>query len=279
MCRLFGFRSVINSQVHSSLTQTDNALIQQSLQHPDGWGVSYYVQGAPHIIKSATTAINDNLFKKVSGVVSSQTVLAHVRNATLGEVNILNTHPFQFGKWTFAHNGNIKNFKKHKDEIIQHISPELKRFILGNTDSEIVFYYLLSKIQLKMKLDERDIDIDQLASFVKIAVNQLVEIIGDYSKIDDAGNAETYLTFILTNGETMLAHHGGKNLFYSTYKTKCSERDSCPSFTDECENATITGFVNHLIFASEPLSGENIWIPFDLGQLIGVDSKMKLSFF
>ena len=77
----------------------------------------------------------------------------------------------------------------------------------------------------------------------------------------------------------MVAHQGGKNLFYSTYKTKCSERDSCPSFTDECENATKTGFVNHLIFASEPLSGENIWIPFDLGQFIGVDSKMKLTFF
>ncbi|MBT7608792.1 MAG: class II glutamine amidotransferase [Bacteriovoracaceae bacterium] len=279
MCRLFGFRSVINSQVHSSLTQTDNALIHQSLQHPDGWGVSYYVQGSPHIIKSDTTAINDNLFKKVSGVVSSQTVLAHVRKATLGEVNILNTHPFQYGKWTFAHNGNIKKFNKHKAEILRLISPELKRFILGNTDSEIVFYYFLSVIQAKINLDEKDIKIDLLADTLKQALKELINIIGDYSKIDDAGNSETYLTFILTNGETMIAHHGGKVLYYSTYKTKCSERDTCPSFTDECENVTKTGFINHLIFASEPLSGENIWIPLKIGELIGVDSKMKLTQF
>ena len=277
MCRLFGFRSVINSQVHSSLLHTDNALIQQSIEHPDGWGVSYYVQGAPHIIKSDRTAINDSLFKKVSGVVSSQTVLAHVRNATLGETNILNTHPFQFGKWTFAHNGNIKNFEKFKPLIYQDISPALKRFILGNTDSELIFYFFLSHIQKKVDLDEKDVEINILSKAIRKGLEKLISIVGDFSKIDDAGETETYLTFILTNGETMISHQGGKNLHYSTYKTKCSERDQCPSFSNECEAATVSGLVNHLIFSSEPLSGENIWIPLEVGQLIGVDSRMKLT--
>ena len=74
MCRLFGFRSVIQSQVHRSLVSADNALLLQSSDHPDGWGVAYYQEGSPHLIKSASTAIDDHLFRRVSGIVSSQTV-------------------------------------------------------------------------------------------------------------------------------------------------------------------------------------------------------------
>ncbi|MCO4794194.1 MAG: class II glutamine amidotransferase [Bacteriovoracaceae bacterium] len=277
MCRLFGFRSVINSQVHTSLVHADNALEQQSLKHPDGWGVSYYVAGAPHVVKSDRTALDDNIFKKVSGVVSSQTVIAHIRNATLGKVNILNTHPFQFGNWTFAHNGNIKNFDNHKSQIVSLISPELKRFILGNTDSEVFFYFILTRLQEKVELDDKDCPIETLSYVVRNALDELISIIGEYSKIDNAGETETYLTFIITNGNTMLAHNGGKNLFYSTYKNHCADRDSCPSFSDECENPTKTGSINHLIFSSEPLSGDNIWLPLKLGQTIGVDARMKIS--
>lgn len=277
MCRIFGFRSVINSQVHTSLVQADNALEQQSLRHPDGWGVSYYVNGTPHVVKSDRTALDDSIFKKVSGVVSSQTVIAHIRNATLGKVNILNTHPFQFGNWTFAHNGNIKNFDKYRDEIVSNIAPELRRFILGSTDSEAFFYFLLTRLQEKVELDEKDCPIETLAYVVRNAIEELISIIGEYSKIDDAGETETYLTFIITNGQTMLAHHGGKNMFYSTYKNHCGDRDTCPSFSDECENPTKTGHINHLIFSSEPLSGDNIWLPMKLGQIIGVDARMKMS--
>ena len=70
MCRLFGFRSVIPSQVHRSLLDADNALGIQSNEHPDGWGVAYYVEGAPHVARSPVTALGDQLFHRVSGVVS-----------------------------------------------------------------------------------------------------------------------------------------------------------------------------------------------------------------
>ena len=61
MCRLFGFRSVIQSQVHRSLVQADNALCSLSEQHPDGWGVAYYVDGTPHVMRSACTALSDRV--------------------------------------------------------------------------------------------------------------------------------------------------------------------------------------------------------------------------
>lgn len=277
MCRLFGFRSVILSQVHSSLVSADNALAMQSNQHPDGWGVSYYVHGTPHLVKSSEkAAIESNLFKKVSGVVSSQTVLAHIRKSTQGDNTELNTHPFQFGHWVFAHNGNIKDFQNHRDKIASHILPELKRFILGETDSELIFYFLLSHLSTKLDISQKNCKAEIVIEAVKESVDELIKIIGPYSQIDNAGEQETYLTFLMTNGETMVAHQGGKNLYYSTYKTRCGDRDSCPSFTDACENATKDGYINHLIFSSEPLSGENIWLPMDVGQIIAIDGRMKM---
>ncbi|MEO0323985.1 MAG: class II glutamine amidotransferase, partial [Myxococcota bacterium] len=110
VCRLFGFRSVIQSQVHRSLVAADNALGRQSAGHPDGWGVAYYVDGAPHLTRSPGHALSDALFHRVSGVVSSETVLAHVRKATQGPKTVLNCHPFQYGRWVFAHNGDLPRF-------------------------------------------------------------------------------------------------------------------------------------------------------------------------
>src|SRR4029077_15509897 len=101
MCRLFGFRSVIPSQVHRSLLAAENALGVQSNQHPDGWGVPFYVDGSPHVTRSPTTALGDALFHRLSGIVSSETVLAHVRKATQGALTVLNCHPFQYGRWVF----------------------------------------------------------------------------------------------------------------------------------------------------------------------------------
>jgi len=56
MCRIFGFRSVMQSQVHRSLVSADNAFMRQSERHPDGWGVAYYLANAPHVIKGASAA-------------------------------------------------------------------------------------------------------------------------------------------------------------------------------------------------------------------------------
>ena len=276
MCRLFGFRSVIQSQVHHSLISAENALEVQSNKHPDGWGVCYYVAGAPHVIKSEKTAINDNIFKKVSGVVSSETVIAHIRNATLGEVSILNTHPFQHGPWVFAHNGNIRNFDNFREEILNGIKPALRRFVLGSTDSEVLFYYILSDLYDVVDIAKKNCPVDIVQASISKSIKKITAIIGDYCTRDDGKNTETFLTFILTNGETMVAHQGGKKLYYSTFKVKCSERDTCPHFSEECEAPTKSGNVNHLIFSSEPLNGDNTWIPLEVGQMIGVDGSMKL---
>lgn len=278
MCRLFGFRSIITSQVHSSLIHAENALMDQSLKHPDGWGIAYYIEQTPHLIRSALSAIDDHLFEKISGVVSSQTVLAHIRNGTQGSNNILNTHPFQYGPWVFAHNGNIKNIDSIKDDLLKVISPKLKRFILGSTDSEIIFFVILSFIEKEISLDKKDIFFKDIKDPIEKALLYITGLTGPLLDFAQTIPTENYISFILTNGGLFLGFQGGQPIKYCTHKTKCPERDSCPHFAKNCESSSSNGdIINHLILTSEEIKGVNVWNDLRPGQLVGVDKTMHLN--
>lgn len=277
MCRIFGFRSVLKSGVHRSLMSADNALSVQSTKHPDGWGVAYYIGGAPHLIKSADQAVSDRLFQRVSGVVSSETVVAHIRKATQGGHSPINAHPFQYGPWIFAHNGNIKEFPELREKLLSYIHKELRPFVLGDTDSEVLFYMVLSRMRERFDIMKQDFAPMDIASSLQEALSQVTALTDGFCKDTHGPPTETYLTCVITNGRSMVAHQGGKELYYSTHKTLCPERDTCPFLTENCEQPPHPGdSVNHLIVSSEPLLGENVWNKMSPGELIFVDEDMTL---
>lgn len=269
MCRLFGFRSVIPSKVHRSLLAAENALGVQSNFHPDGWGVAFYIDGTPHVTRSPLTALGDSLFHKLSGVAASETVLAHVRKATQGPKTVFNCHPFQYGRWVFAHNGDIPTFGARRDELVAAVAPELARFVLGETDSEIVFYLFLTMLRRHAPLGER-FELEQVMD----ALRGATEIVRTVCDRGDASPA--LLTLLVTDGELLAATQGGRELYWSSHKNRCADRERCPSLSASCEAPSRDGNVNHFIVSSEPLSGENVWQPFGAGEIIGVDRKMQL---
>ena len=261
---------MIPSQVHRSLLAADNALSVQSEQHPDGWGVAYYVDGSPHLTKSSEAALDCALFRRVSGIVSSETVVAHVRKATVGEKSVLNAHPFQHGKWVFAHNGEIQNFAEVREDVVHEIAPGLRRFILGDTDSEVIFFLFLSQLSRHGPLGG-NFGLEETIAALAETSARIIEICDTKAR-----GTESILNFLVTNGTTLAATRKGKSLFWSTHKTLCSDRDTCPNLSFECEHPTETGFVNHLLISSEELGGDNIWQEVPVGQVIGVDWRMRL---
>ena len=274
MCRIFGFRSILQSGVHQSLIDADNAIVQQSERHPDGWGVAYYKMGSPHLIKMDGLARDSLIFEKVSGVVSSNTVVAHIRKSTIGQTSPLNTHPFQFGRWVFAHNGNVENFKKNRSAFLANLDKDLRPFVFGDTDSEVLFYFLLSIMKRKGFLQNFELEPDStqavLAEFIERFQNiagPLSESKGDYDK--------NYLTFILTNGDFLLGFNGGQSLLYSTHKKACPERHTCSFFNPICESpANEEEKIHHLLVSSEVIENENIWNQMAFGEYVGVKSGL-----
>ena len=266
MCRLFGFRSVIPSQVHRSLLAAENALGVQSNAHPDGWGVAFYVDGAPHVTRSPLTAVGDQLFHRLSGVVSSQTVLAHVRRATHGAKTVFNCHPFQHGRWVFAHNGDVANFGAVREALVAEIAPTLRTFILGETDSEVVFFLFLTLLNEATQAGA--------GSRLETAMEALQQTVARVRRIADHGVVSS-LTLIATDGEVLVAAQGGKELFVSTHKTRCSDRERCTSLSAACEGPSPDGRVNHFVLSSEPLHGENVWTALNPGEVIGIAGDMR----
>jgi membrane protein DedA with SNARE-associated domain len=163
----------------------------------------------------------------------------------------------------------IPTFGPRRDELLRAIAPELARFILGETDSEIVFYLFLTRLSQRAPLGER-FELEQVMGALRAAV----EIVRD---VCDRGDGDpALLTLMVTDGELLAATQGGKDLYWSSHKNRCADRDRCPSLSASCEAPSKDGNVNHFIVSSEPLSGENVWLPFGAGEIIGVDRAMNL---
>lgn len=268
MCRLFGFRSVIQSAVHRSLVEADNALAVQSQEHRDGWGVAWYLAGTPHVIKGTSPAIEDAIFSRLSGIVASETVLAHLRLATAGEVNVLNSHPFQHGRWVFAHNGKIAGFARQRETLRAMLPPTLRRFVLGDTDSELLFYLFVAALTREAELHRPGTPIDAIG-------RALAEVVQLVQALPESDEGPSLLTFLVTDGQSMVALRMGKPLLFSTHKQRCPDRDACAWLDASCERAG-AGRVNHLIVSSEVLQGNNVWISLQDGEMVGVDWRMML---
>jgi glutamine amidotransferase len=116
-----------------------------------------------------------------------------------------------------------------------------------------------------------------LATALQEALAQVSSLTGGFHRDTNGPSTETYLTCVITNGRVMVAHQGGKELYYSTHKSVCPERDTCPFLSTNCERSAQLGeSVNHLIISSEPLLGENVWNEMAPGELVFVDQQMTL---
>ena len=90
------------------------------------------------------------------------------------------------------------------------------------------------------------------------------------------GRDPTRLTCLLTNGNVMVGYCLRKELFFSTYKTLCPERDSCYAYEKkQCEQEVSDGMVKHLILASEVLGGPNVWVELEDDDYACVDHGMN----
>jgi glutamine amidotransferase len=223
------------------------------------------------VTRSPSTALGDALFHRLSGVVASETVLAHVRKATQGDKTVFNCHPFQHGRWVFAHNGDIPRFEELRSALLELVDQRLRRFVMGDTDSEVVFFVFLSELARAAGAGQRP-ELPHAMAALRSTVKRVRERCDGRPGVDAA-----LLTLMATDGENLVATHGGKELYFSTYKTRCSDREHCPSLSAACEAPSASGIVNHFIVSSEPLQGENVWLPLEPGDIVGVDRRMQIS--
>jgi glutamine amidotransferase len=272
---MFGFRSVLSSRPHRSLVAAENALAAQARTQPDGWGIGWFDQEDAQVVRSASAAHACQHFLRASQRLESHTFLVHLRKATVGSAHALNAHPFRSGSWLFCHNGTLHGFRQLQPWMISDTPAELARRVLGETDSEHLFYWLLGRLE-RAGIDPRGrqpADSDQVAALVRQALLDLDQ------RASQEGLPRPLLNVLLTDGRLLFAHRAGLPLHASSQKRFCPDVFDCPAPHRGCLRAQPAPDrpVNHLLVASEPIAQrENHWWELSDGESLLLDERFSL---
>jgi glutamine amidotransferase len=168
----------------------------------------------------------------------SEAVLCHIRQANSGEDCLENTHPFtrqMWGRnWTYAHNGQLKDYTKHLP--IQFHLP------IGSTDSEHAFCWILDQLHLKF------------AAQKPAAIELYVFIASLTKQIDMLGVAN----IILTDGEFLFAYCSN-NLHWLTRRAPFGQASliDAEMAVDFKKETTSDDVVT--VIATNPLTDDETW--------------------
>jgi gamma-glutamyl hercynylcysteine S-oxide hydrolase len=162
MCRLVAYlgrtpeeqatlSSVVLEGEHSLLVQSYAPKEMLSgVVNADGFGVGWYVPEDPEpaVYRSNQPLWADRSFASLAPRVRSGVVFAAVRSATPGlPAEESGVPPFSSGRYTFMHNGAIKDFRRTAMRHLRDsLSDDSYAGLLGTTDSETVFAALLDRL-------------------------------------------------------------------------------------------------------------------------------------
>lgn len=214
--------------------------------HLDGWGVAGLLGNKPTVFyKSVTPIIKDtkNYFNTIDKLKKSNSKISiiHFRKSSSGTVKLENTHPFIYDDWIFAHNGTILD--KNKLEL-NKLKPQ------GDTDSEVLFYYMIENFGNKINFIPLLVDI---LRYIKTKLKH------------------TSLTFLLATPEYLVA--------YREYSTKFAEENDNVLWNKNYYTLFYAKTRNYIIFCSEPIDSVfHKWVPMSNSHLVVVNKYLDIVF-
>ncbi len=172
------------------LFETDSNLVQQSYSprmmntflNLAGFGMAAWDPASAHpdepfLYRSTTLPGFDRNLRGLGTKLEPTCLLAHVRGVTFADdvhVDGANLHPFRFPgtRVTLAHNGHLRDFRRMRYELVQHVRPEFSQQIEGTTDSEWIYALVLSELDDPFGTP----GVDELASAIVRALRVVREV-------------------------------------------------------------------------------------------------------
>src|SRR5215218_9984313 len=163
MCRILAYLGE-PLPVQNLLFDTDNSLVRQSYSPRmmntflnlagfgmKAWDPTSLLPEDPFTYRATTLPTFDRNLRFIAAKVAPTCLVAHVRGVTYSDEAVVadtNLHPFHFAgtRVVFAHNGHLRQFPQMRYSLVEHVRPELARFIEGTTDSEWIYALLLSQL-------------------------------------------------------------------------------------------------------------------------------------
>jgi glutamine amidotransferase len=145
MCRLFGMHAGRAVTATFWLLDAPDSLAEQSRRNPDGTGLGVFeADGTAVVRKQPIAAWHDLDFATEAREMTGTTFIAHVRYATTGAADPVNTHPFLQDGRIYAHNGVVEGLDAVDARLTELGVAEL---VHGDTDSERVFALITASIR------------------------------------------------------------------------------------------------------------------------------------
>ena len=251
--------------------------------HGDGWGLAFYEGSGIRQFHDLAAAASSPMAEFLSNQ-SIQTVnmMAHLRYATVGEVNLSNVHPFareMWGiQWVFAMNGDIKAFKHNPELKLSCLGPsdsscreESYYSPVGTTDSEAAFCAILNALRVRFS---------SLPS-LPVLHQAIKELCNEIVMNDPSGSI---FNFLLTCGPHTLwvyswpGSRPGSDVWNGLHYTTRKHPFSTASLTD-CDQ--VMNFSEHTtaesvvsVVATKPLTDDEEWTEIERGELIVFDQGL-----
>ena len=162
--------------------------------HLDGYGFAYGNFGKQLAIYKTPSLWKEDL--KINQILETITtskpniVIGHLRRTSSRDrpnaPHINNTHPFIYKNFVIAHNGKIKDFKLNKYKILKIIDEKYKEQIKGSTDTELLFYLILTTIDLYLdyykdkSYSKADIYLWSFMTVFDYLVNSSIRLVGNF---------------------------------------------------------------------------------------------------
>ena len=275
MCRLYAFRSNHPTRLKCSLMLSQNALMSQSWtdgrgeSNLDGWGIACYRDVEPWVQKSGAPAYRDPLFRRTVNRLYTSAVIAHVRQATVGRYSIHNAHPFTVGSWSFAHNGTLFGFRLLEARLLEEVDPDLRRRRKGETDSELIFLWLMTRLRhLSAATEGGQATFWDIMELLAVGLREL-----DMRSRATGAGPDSQMNFVLTDGQRLFASRYRNDLYL--------QKQAGPRQCEQCGRDHVEGDApaNYqcVTIASEPVNTRE-WQPLPDKSVIGVDENLDVHF-
>ncbi len=255
MCRLFGLHAGRNAVTATFwLLDAPDNLATQSRRNPDGTGLGVFDElGHPELRKQPMAAWHDREFACEAKQMTGTTFLAHVRYATTGSLDVVNTHPFLQDGRLFAHNGVVQGLDA-LDERLDSLG--VSALVKGQTDSERIFALITASVAARAEVSAGLVDaVGWVADHLPVyAVNILLSTATDVWALR---YPDTHQLYVLDRRDPA----GTFDLRTHRIHARCDHLQSHGS----------------VVFASEPMDDDPRWRLLDAGELIHVDADLNVT--
>ncbi len=255
MCRLLTITANEPTEFRIVLREAPRSLAVLSREHRDGWGIAVF-DAQPEswrIEKGTSCAGEDERFHRLAIGTCGEVLISHIRQKTIGDCTLTNTHPFARDTWVFAHNGTIKDLAWLEGQV----SSERREQIVGETDSELLFAWILSR------LDEAGVTREAASERTDLALDHAVRAARDRSGFGA-------FNFVMSNGFTTYAHRFGRTMFLLERGRHDEVRQKRTSSDGTVVETPWSGTRTAVFVASEHITDEP-WQHIDEGTLLRVE--------